>query len=290
MGLRACRSVVFALTCWLTCSVACSTSIGCSGATSTPWTPVHLSRAQRAGEGRIDVASLPAWTRTPTGEYRQELSVAITEGVSGKGFEGRGAIAVRPGKALRMVLLGPGGTTAMDVWIAGNAYRVSIPAMDKVMRGDVRKREEVPRGLPIALFHRWILAPFVGNDITAYAGRLEADGTLTMASDAGAPVRSFVSFAHRDDVFEARARLVMVDDAIVARAWWFRGGNLVEKLDAVEVVATSERGGPIVTQSLEYTSNDPPMKVHVDVAKTELLDDSAPLPPATFADPDAAGT
>jgi hypothetical protein len=78
-------------------------------------------------------------------------------------FQGRGAIAVAPGRALRMVLLGPAGRTALDVWATASAYRVAVPELGLVERGGV----EAPRHLPIALFREWFLAPLGGRLLAA---------------------------------------------------------------------------------------------------------------------------
>jgi len=78
----------------------------------------------------------------------------------------RGAIAVAPPNALRMILLGPGGTTALDLWVCGDQFRFEIPALDLVRRGDARTPRTELRGLPVDFLRWWLLDPFGGQLLT----------------------------------------------------------------------------------------------------------------------------
>src|SRR5688572_11639926 len=53
----------------------------------------------------------------PDRPYVERVRVAFVEPHTGKRYEGRGAVAVSPDNAARMMLLGPGGTTALDLWV-----------------------------------------------------------------------------------------------------------------------------------------------------------------------------
>lgn len=75
----------------------------------------------------------------------------------------RGAVAMRPTDELRMMLLGPGGATAMDVWVRGERFRMEIPALERVVRGDASTPAEARRGLPIGFLRWWLLRPFTGD-------------------------------------------------------------------------------------------------------------------------------
>jgi hypothetical protein len=258
-----------------------SATIGC-GARTGAGKPPRLAPAELSDDGVIPRRDLARWTRAPRADFRQTLTIAIRDGVSGRGFEGRGVVVVRPGRALRMILLGPGGTTAMDTWIRDGAFRVSIPPLDRIVRGDASTPPEKLRGLPIGLLSRWLVAPFGGTLVRAHAGRIDREGRLH-ADDAVAAngARSFVAFFRRDGVFEARVREV-TSSSMIARAWWFSHGTLVAFLDGDE----QSMGDAIVPHAAHYVSLDPPMTV--DVTATETLPVAeGELGAATFADPDA---
>lgn len=53
----------------------------------------------------------------PTRPWAAEVRVALHEPRSGRNVTGRGAIAVAPGRAMRMILVGAAGYTNMDVLI-----------------------------------------------------------------------------------------------------------------------------------------------------------------------------
>jgi len=207
----------------LTVCIGCA--IGCGPRGSQPSHPAVLTREQLADAGAIPPLALSHWARRPTQDFRQEIRISIRDGVSGRGFEGRGALAVRPGHALRMILLGPGGTTAMDVWIRDGRFRVAIPALDRSVRGDGSTPREKLRGMPIDLLTRWLVAPFGGVVVSAHVGRVEDSGAVV-----GDDTRGFVAFLKRDRTFEVRSRVVG-DDRIDARAWWFERGRIVAFLD-----------------------------------------------------------
>ena len=63
----------------------------------------------------------------PRAPYVQEVSISFREPGTGKVFDGRGAIAVDPAHAMRMILIGPGGATALDAWVTRDQWRFAIP-------------------------------------------------------------------------------------------------------------------------------------------------------------------
>jgi hypothetical protein len=103
----------------------------------------------------------------PVHPYVAELTVALHERVSGRGFGARGALAVDPHRALRLVLLGPGGATALDLWVTPTRYRLSVPSMDLLKRGGTSTAGSA--GLPVAFFRWWFLAPLEGRLLTSVA-------------------------------------------------------------------------------------------------------------------------
>lgn len=95
---------------------------------------------------------------------------------------GRGAVAVHPPDAVRMIMLGPGGTTAMDLWICRDAYRFSVPAVDLVRRGDANTPPEELRGLPVGFLRWWFLEPLGGRLLAAYP-RVDGDAFVLKDGD-----------------------------------------------------------------------------------------------------------
>ena len=124
------------------------------------------SRSSRAGSGRGCRLALPTeaeWLAArqrlaelratePTKPFGAVVRVALREPHTGKTFAARGAIAVDPHRALRMVLVGPGGATALDVWATADHWRFEVPAAGLLRRGG---REDDPgppdRVLPLVV-------------------------------------------------------------------------------------------------------------------------------------------
>lgn len=111
-------------------------------------------------EARAEVARLRE--TVPSAPRVEQVRVAF-RGPSGIGFDGRGAIAVAPGRALRMILLGPGGRTALDVWATPDRYRLAVPDLSILERGGAA----APAHLPIELFREWFLTPLSGRLLAA---------------------------------------------------------------------------------------------------------------------------
>jgi hypothetical protein len=82
---------------------------------------------------------------------------------SGRVVDGRGAIAVAPGRAVRMVLIGAAGATMLDAWVTPTRWRVAIPPLDLVRRGGM----DEPRDMPVGFLRWWFLTPLTGTLIAA---------------------------------------------------------------------------------------------------------------------------
>jgi hypothetical protein len=124
----------------------------------------------------------------PRRPYVERVRIGIVDPRTGKLYQARGAVAISPEKAARLVLLGPGGTTAMDVWVTRDRYRFVIPALNVQQRGGADLSDA--RGLPVGLLRWWFLAPLGGDLVLARSSRSEAafllrDGsaTVTMRTD-----------------------------------------------------------------------------------------------------------
>jgi hypothetical protein len=107
--------------------------------------------------------TLEALRRATSGARTERIALTIREPRTGRIFTARGAAAILPPRALRMILLGPGGTTALDLWIDGDRWRFAVPALDLVKRGDLRAPPEQRRGLPVDFLAWWLLRPASGK-------------------------------------------------------------------------------------------------------------------------------
>lgn len=96
-------------------------------------------------------------------------------------IDGRGAIAVAPGRAVRMVLVGAAGATMLDAWVTATRWRVAVPPLDLVRRGGM----EEPPDMPVGFLRWWFLTPLTGTLIAA--AELEG-GPVWVLREAGAVV------------------------------------------------------------------------------------------------------
>ena len=108
-------------------------------------------------------ARLEALRGRAGGARTERIALTVREPTTGKTIEARGAVAVRPPDDLRMILVGPGGTTALDVWVHEDRYRLAVPALDLVRKGSLRDPPETRRGLPIDFLRGWLLRPASGE-------------------------------------------------------------------------------------------------------------------------------
>jgi hypothetical protein len=98
--------------------------------------------------------------------YAQAVHTTLLDPRTGRVVEGRGAIAVAPGQAMRMILVGAVGATVLDLWITPERWRLAVPPLDLVRRGGL----ESPDELPIAFLRWWLFAPFEGTLFAAAVG------------------------------------------------------------------------------------------------------------------------
>ncbi len=132
----------------------CSLLVGCSGLTREPLQPGSAEDFLRASETLHSLAEVTARERTQTVQLSMSAPYLPSE------VSSRGAVALRPPGELRMILLGPGGATALDVWISGQRYRLEIPALERVVSGGTDAELQQERGLPIGFLRWWLLHPF----------------------------------------------------------------------------------------------------------------------------------
>jgi len=131
------------------CAPAAATPASAPGPTLVEW------QAARAALARLNaVAATPRTVR---------LALTLREPRTGRVLSARGAVAVLPPSALRMILLGPGGTTALDLWIQGDHWRFAVPAIDLRKRGELWAPREERQGLPVDFLAFWLLRPASGR-------------------------------------------------------------------------------------------------------------------------------
>ncbi|APR81449.1 Hypothetical protein A7982_06798 [Minicystis rosea] len=119
--------------------------------------------AQTTAEWRAGLAKLEALRRAAGAARTMRISLALREPITGRRLTARGAVALAPPRALRMILLGPGGTTALDLWMSGPRYRFAVPAIDLEKRGDLTAPRAERRGLPVDFLGFWLLRPASGE-------------------------------------------------------------------------------------------------------------------------------
>jgi hypothetical protein len=99
----------------------------------------------------------------PASPWAATLGFRAFDSHSGRTIEGRGALAVAPGSAARLVLVGPAGATVLDAWITREQWRVAVPQAHMVERGGTRS----PTDLPVGFLHWWFVAPLSGTLVAA---------------------------------------------------------------------------------------------------------------------------
>lgn len=139
----------------------------------------------------------------PERAYVERVRLAIIDPRTGRRYEARGAVAISPGRAARMMLVGPGGTTALDVWVTKDKFRFSVPGINLQKRGGTDPADA--RGLPIGLLRWWFLSPLAGRILFARSTPTESawvlregTATVTLRSDG----QRFVALRREGDTLE----------------------------------------------------------------------------------------
>lgn len=151
--------------------VVLALSAGCAPApttiagATTSWIAreVAPSHTPTTAEWRAGLDRLKAIRREAAIARTARIALELTEPRSGRRLAARGAVAVAPPRALRMILLGPGGTTALDLWMSGDRYRFAVPAIDLDKRGALTSPRVERRGLPVDFLGWWLLRPAAGE-------------------------------------------------------------------------------------------------------------------------------
>ncbi len=150
----------------LGCAMAASV-LGCGTTAPQPALPTGPAGTRAWQQRRAELDELRQ-TFDAGRPYSLNVTLELWVERLGMRTRGRGAIAVHPPDGVRMIMLGPGGTTAMDFWICRDAYRFAVPAIDLVRRGNANTPPEELHGLPIDFLRWWFLEPLGGRLLAAY--------------------------------------------------------------------------------------------------------------------------
>lgn len=224
----------------------------------------------RRTDVRVPVVSQEEWTLSrerlarmrselPRRPYVERVQIGVVDPRTGKVYRARGAVAVSPEHAARLVLVGPGGATALDMWVTPDRYRFAIPAIKLEKRGGVDLEDA--RGLPVGFLRWWFLSPLSGKLLLARSSRSE------------------VAFLLRDGPATVTLR-TNGERFIAIRRSTDNGGHL-------EGLEWSSRGlEPTAGASGQYIDGEHGLRVQILVE--EVLDEEPD--PAAFLDPDTQGT
>jgi len=198
----------------------------------------------------------------PSRPFGALVKVSLREPRTRQSFAARGALAVDPGHALRMILVGPGGATALDVWATRDRWRFEVPAANVLRRGG---SEDDPL-LPIGFFRWWFLGP--------------VDGRLLSSAAADAGQR----FILRDGASTVDVTLALREASVADGAATVSGLTAARlsggATDRIELHATSLA----MAKGDHAIYDEDSSGVHVEVT----VEDAAGAPdPDAFANPDA---
>jgi hypothetical protein len=121
-----------------------------TGASEQTWTELRAALA----------AKRDAIGRDP---WAVRAGVTMRDSKHGRGIDGRGAIAVAPGRAVRMILVGGAGATVLDAWVTPERWRIAVPPVALVRRGGA----EAPSDLPVGFLRWWFFRPLEGTVVAA---------------------------------------------------------------------------------------------------------------------------
>ncbi|MFT3776054.1 MAG: hypothetical protein QM820_62720 [Minicystis sp.] len=158
---------------------------GCAPEASAPAAAPKMVGAQTVAEWRRGLDRLSEIRKAAGAARTTRIALELREPRTGRSLQARGAVAIAPPRGLRMILLGPGGTTALDLWLDGGRFRFAVPAIDLKKRGDLASPREERRGLPVDFLGWWLLRPASGELL--WYGR-DRNGDRFVLRDGGAVV------------------------------------------------------------------------------------------------------
>jgi hypothetical protein len=227
--------------------------------TARPAVPPDVSQPEWT-QCRARLAEVRA--REPARPYAERVRLSIRDPQTGHAYEARGAVAVSPARAVRMLLVGPGGSTALDVWVTRDQYRFAVPPIHLEKRGGASLDDA--KGLPIGMLRWWFLSPLEGRLLFARS---------SPASDlAGSPESMFI-------LRDGAATVAVRTDGKRFTAFR-REGERVEEMEWRGSGLSPEAGA-----QARYV--DGTLGLRVDVVVEDVSSDEPD--PEAFADPDQEG-
>jgi len=173
------------------------------------------------------------------------VEVTMREPRTGRVIRGRGGLAILPGRALRMILVGVAGVTMLDAWITPQRWRVAVPPLGLVRRG----RSEEPEDLPIGFLRWWFYTPLEGR---LFAATFDGGTPTWLLRDGDAVVELRSDLCERGPHLRAarwnRGRTESVDEC--------RGGTTPSVGDHIRYADAVS--GLVVELVLESMSTEPP--------------------------------
>jgi hypothetical protein len=136
--------------------------------------------------------------------YVVNVRVGLREPRTGRIFQARGAIAVDPSRALRMILLGPGGATALDAWVTDDQFRLVVPGIGLTRRSQPGGEGTDTRALPIGFLRWWMLHPLDGRVLAAWTRDAGALYLLRRGDETVLLREARVPRSHREHIVAAR--------------------------------------------------------------------------------------
>jgi hypothetical protein len=247
------ESIRSAVAPWLSLSFCLSTCPSCTSTRPAPW-PQATAQSWSQLSQELEQQRLAR----PRAPWSAGLRITLRDPTSGRVVDGRGAIAVEPGQAVRMILTGAAGATMLDAWVTPTRWRVAVPPLEVVRRGDLLE----PRDMPVGFLRWWFLTPLTG---VLFAATFMDEGRLWLLRQGGAVIELREGSCSRGRLLHATRRL--------------KGrGETVDECSA--------HPAPSVGDSARYV--DEASGLCVDV----LLESIATEPPSdeAFRDPDASGS
>ncbi len=228
--------------------------VGCAPA--SPY--AKLPRVSQREWDRSRATLLAARAELPKDPYTLVVAVDMVEPRSGRTFTARGGLAVLPGRAVRLQLLGPGGGTALDAWLTRDKFRFDVPAANLHRRGNVNGSEA--SGLPVGFFKFWFLSQLEGRLLFAKPTR---EGTYFVLRDGTSTIEMFR--ASRGGHVEAERVAV--------------GAPIVEEL-SVDASGPTPRAGDRATYRASFLNGDARVLGLAARVRIEAVGDEAPDPVA----------